>query len=89
MGGNPLTLVRGSWQKLANKSENGEDLLELNPINVKTLLSAIDKDLQILSDDEQVIEENGNLYDRHYKQALKEIESLNWKGDWVDFSKCN
>ncbi|MCR1889616.1 hypothetical protein NSA16_00300 [Ligilactobacillus murinus] len=66
-----------SLKKLANKSENGEDLLELNPINIKTLLSAIDKDLQILSDDEQVIEENGNLYDRHYKQALKEIESLN------------
>ena len=66
-----------SLKKLANKSENGEDLLELNPINVKTLLSAIDKDLQILSDDEQVIEENGNLYDRHYKQALEEIESLN------------
>lgn len=66
-----------SLKKLANKSENGEDLLELNPINVKTLLSAIDKDLQILSDDEQVIEENGNLYDRRYKQALEEIESLN------------
>lgn len=66
-----------SLKKLANKSENGEDLLELNPINIKTLLSAIDKDLQILSDDEQVIEENGNLYDRRYKQALEEIESLN------------
>lgn len=53
-------------KNLSHKQGNGEDLLELNDVNLETMRDSIDTDLKVLSIDKEVIEENGDLYSRVY-----------------------
>lgn len=63
-------------KNLSHKQENGEDLLELNDVNLETMRDSIDTDLKVLSVDKEVIEENGDLYSRVYKHNLDTMKSL-------------
>lgn len=63
-------------KNLSHKQGNGEDLLELNDVNLETMRDSIDTDLKVLSIDKEVIEENGDLYSRVYKHNLDTMKSL-------------